>query len=92
MGSVDALAADLRSTLAGVDGTMKSAQASLARLDRTLSTVDRNVERSAEVQHAAAVALEETNELLKSLRVLADTLQRHPEALVRGKPDPEERR
>jgi paraquat-inducible protein B len=92
MGSVEAMAGDLRSTLGGVDGTMKSLQASLAQLDRTLSTVDRNVERSAEVQHAAAVALDETNDLLKSLRVLADTLQQHPEALVRGKPDPEERK
>jgi paraquat-inducible protein B len=92
MGNMDAMAADVRSTLKGIDGTTKSLQASLTQLDRTLSTVDRNVERSAEVQHAAAVALDETNELLKSLRVLADTLQQHPEALVRGKPDPEERK
>lgn len=89
LGSVDAMATDVRSTLTGIDGTMKSLQASLAQLDRTLTTVDRNVERSAEVQHGASLALDETNELLKSLRVLAETLQQHPEALVRGKPDPE---
>lgn len=92
LGSVDAMATDMRQTLGGVDGTMKSLQASLAQLDRTLQTVDRNVERSAEVQHTAALALDETNELLKSLRELADTLQRHPESLVRGKPEPEEKK
>ena len=32
------------------------------------------------------------NELLKSLRFLTDTLQRHPEALLRGKPEPEEKK
>ncbi len=89
LGTVDAMATDMRSTLAGVDTTMKSLQGSMSQLERTLATVDRNVERSAEVQHAAALALEETNELLKALRVLADTIQQHPEALVRGKPDPE---
>jgi paraquat-inducible protein B len=92
MGSIDGMATDVRATLAGIDGTMKSLQGSLAQLDRTLSTVDRNVERSAEVQHAAGLALDETNELLKALRALADTLQQHPEALVRGKPDPEGKR
>jgi paraquat-inducible protein B len=89
LGTVDAMATDMRATLAGVDTTMKGLQASLTQLERTLATVDRNVERSAEVQHAAALALEETNELLKALRVLADTIQQHPEALVRGKPDSE---
>jgi paraquat-inducible protein B len=92
LGTVDAMATDMRSTLAGVDTTMKGLQGSLAQLDHTLATVDRNVERSAEIQHAAAVALEETNELIKSLRVLAETLQQHPESLVRGKPDPEPRK
>jgi paraquat-inducible protein B len=89
LGTVDAMATDMRSTLTGVDATMKNLQGSLTQLERTLVTVDRNVERSAEVQHAAALALEETNEMLKSLRVLAETLQQHPEALVRGKPGPE---
>ncbi|HET9315101.1 MAG TPA: MlaD family protein [Vicinamibacteria bacterium] len=89
LGTVDAMANDMRATLAGVDNTMRSVQGTLVQLERTLATVDRNVERSAEVQHDAALALEETNELLKSLRILADTIQQHPEALVRGKPEPE---
>jgi paraquat-inducible protein B len=89
LSGVDGMASDMRKTLGNVDGTMKGLQSSLTQLDRTLATVDRNVERSADVQHAASVALDETNELLKSLRLLVDTLQQHPEALVRGKPDPE---
>jgi phospholipid/cholesterol/gamma-HCH transport system substrate-binding protein len=92
LGSVEAMSTDMRGTLKGVDGTMKSLQASLAQLDRTLATVDRNVERSAEVQHEAALALDETNELLKSMRILVETLQQHPESLVRGKPLPEEKK
>ena len=83
---------DARATMTSVDDTVKGLGTTLERLDRTLATVDRNVERTADVQLEAAKTLDEMNELLKSLRFLADTLQRHPEALLRGKPEPEEKK
>jgi paraquat-inducible protein B len=92
LAGMDGMTGDTRATLQGVDATMKSLQKTLAGLDRTLATIDRNVERSAELQHEGAKAFDEMGELLKTLRLLVDTLQRHPEALVRGKPDAEEKK
>lgn len=92
MGSVDGMLADARATMSSVNETAKGLGTTLERLNRTLATVDRNVEGAGEVELEAARTLGEMNELLKSLRFLADTLQRHPEALLRGKPEPEENR
>jgi paraquat-inducible protein B len=90
--AVDGMASDARTTLHSVDTTMKGLQKTLDELNRTLATVDRNVERSADLQHEGAKAFDEMGELLKTLRSLVDTLQRHPEALIRGKPEPEGKR
>jgi len=92
MGSVDGMLADARATMSSVNETAKGLGTTLERLNRTLATVDRNVEGAGEVELEAARTLGEMNELLKSLRFLADTLQRHPEALLRGKPEPEEKK
>jgi len=92
LGSVDGLVTDARSTMTAVNDTVQGLGTTLERLDRTLATVDRNVERTGDVQLEAAKTLDEMNELLKSLRFLAETLQRHPEALLRGKPEPEEKK
>jgi paraquat-inducible protein B len=90
--SVDGMVADARTTMSSVNETAKGLGTTLERLNRTLATVDRNVEGAGEVELEAARTLGEMNELLKSLRFLADTLQRHPEALLRGKPEPEEKK
>ena len=63
-----------------------------SNINRTLATVDRNVERTAETQLEAAQTLDEMRELMKSLRYLVDTLQQHPEALLQGKPEPKEKK
>jgi paraquat-inducible protein B len=96
-GTVTGAVQDTRATLTSVNGTVKDLGGNLSRtldrLDRTLASIDRNIERTAErttdVQAEAAKTLDEMNELLKSLRSLIDTLQRHPESLLRGKPQPE---
>ena len=92
MGHVDGLVADARATMSRVDDRVKRLGTTFERLDRTLATVDRNVERTAEVQLEAVRTFDEMNELLKSLRFLGETLQRHPESLLRGKPEPEEKK
>jgi paraquat-inducible protein B len=50
------------------------------------------VERTADVQYEATRTLEELQDTLTSMRSLLDTLQRHPEALIQGKPEPEGRK
>lgn len=72
-------------TLASVDQTMKGLQKTLERLDKTLTTVERNVEGTAELRSETLKTVEEMNELMKSLRSLVDMLQQHPESLLRGK-------
>ncbi|HEY2927013.1 intermembrane transport protein PqiB [Piscinibacter sp.] len=74
------LSPEAQKTLAEVQRTLASVQESLARLDRNVldggAPVQRNVEQTMiELQRAA-----------QSLRVLGDYLQRHPEAVLRGKP------
>ena len=70
----------VQATLTEVQRTLTAAQSSIQRLDRNVLNDDapmqRNVEQTLmEVQRAA-----------QSLRVLADYLQLHPEAVLRGKP------
>lgn len=89
---LDGVADRVGGTLGTADTTLQNMQATLGRLDRTLTTVDRNVERTADTQHAAVRNLDEMNELLRSLRQLAEALQQHPEALLRGKPASEDKR
>jgi paraquat-inducible protein B len=64
---------------------MKGLQKTLDRLDRTLATVERNVEGTAELRSETLKTVEEMNELMKSLRSLVDMLQQHPESLLRGR-------
>jgi paraquat-inducible protein B len=88
----DGVADRATTTLGTADTTLRNLQASLDRLDRTLATVDRNVERTGDTQYAVVRNLDEMNEVLRSLRQLAEELQQHPETLLRGKPVKEEKR
>lgn len=89
---LDGVADRVGGTLGAADTTLQNLQATLSRLDRTLAIVDKNVERTADTQHAAVRNLDEMNELLRALRQLAEALQQHPEALLRGKPGTEDKR
>ncbi len=89
---------DLRSTLAqtrtAIGQLTPEAQKALAEVSRTLSkaqasleSLDRNVtDPNAPVQRSLDEAMQELQRTSRSLRVLSDYLQRHPEALLRGKP------
>jgi paraquat-inducible protein B len=88
MGNVDGLAVQARTTLTSVDTSMQNLKSTLDQLNHTLQTMDRNVEGMADVRVEATRSLDELNETLKSVRSLVETLQRHPEALLRGKAAP----
>ena len=70
--------AQLDATLVGAQGMMVSARGTL---DNTSSLTEPN---SAQVQQFNST-LQEVSRAARSLRVLADYLERHPEALIRGK-------
>jgi len=63
---------DLRRTIAAADGVLKSTDATL-------------VGKDAPVQQELRDALQEITRAARSLRILTDFLERHPEALLRGK-------
>jgi paraquat-inducible protein B len=92
MGNVDGMVTDARATMSTLNDTVTRLGATLERLNQTLATVDRNVERTADVQLEGTKALDEMTELLKTMRFLVDTLQQQPEALLQGKPQPEEKK
>lgn len=83
-GTIKLLTPEAQRALVDVQRTLNSAQATLANLDRNVTQSD------APLQHNVNQALVEMRRAAQALRVLADYLQRHPEALLRGKPaDPD---
>ncbi|MEO8122850.1 MAG: MlaD family protein [Burkholderiales bacterium] len=82
--AIKQLTPDAQRALADVQKTLVAAQTTLANLDRNLMQSD------APLQHNVNQALIEMKRAAQALRVLGDYLQRHPEALLRGKPaDPD---
>jgi paraquat-inducible protein B len=69
----------LKSTLEGLRGTISAADRALNSTDATL------VGKDAPAQQDLRDALQEISRAARSLRILTDFLERHPEALLRGK-------
>jgi len=70
---------DLRKAIVQADGTLASAQGAL---DNAGNLVGPSSPLSAQMEST----MQELSRAAQSLRVLADYLERHPEALIRGKP------
>jgi paraquat-inducible protein B len=94
------LAAQVRETLPALRGTLEDARALLQRLDRdlapqakatlaqaqaSLAALERAADPGAATQADLRQAMDAFAQAARSLRDLADTLERHPEALVFGK-------
>ena len=70
---------ELKTTLNGLRGTISA-------VDRTLNNADATlVGKDAPAQQDLRDALQEIARAARSLRVLTDFLERHPDALIRGK-------
>jgi paraquat-inducible protein B len=94
----DEIGKDLRSTLAGASQAIRQltpeaqkamveVQKTLAKAQASLDSLDRNVtDPNAPVQHNLEETLNELQRASRSLRVLSDYLQQHPESILRGKP------
>lgn len=84
-GAVKQLAPEAQRMLVDLRQTLASAQLALSQAERNLVAAD------APVQRQAVQTLAELQRAAQALRVLADSLQRNPEALLRGRaadPDP----
>lgn len=72
------IGADMTKALASLDKTIVQA-------DGTLKSIDSMVAKDSPVSRDLQETLRELSDAARSLRVLADYLERHPEALLRGK-------
>jgi len=88
-----ALIAEARKSLAKIDAQIEPLATSIkdtgAAAQGTLRILDRAVEGDSRVGYEALRALRGVADAAQSLKALADYLERHPEALLRGKAGPE---
>ena len=97
---LDRMGEDLAQSLAALRDTMQATNTLLARLDRetaselsqtleqtraTLASLERLLKPNSPLQTDASRAFQELAAAARSLRIMADYLERHPEALIRGK-------
>ena len=101
----DSIGQNLDSSLHKLDKTLDSAQGLFRQLDgeiapeakatlseakKSFGAAERTLSEDAPVQQDVRQAMQELTKTLRSLGTLADYLQQHPEALLRGKPkDPQ---
>jgi paraquat-inducible protein B len=81
-GAIGPLAVSLQGTLDATQTTAKSAQQALETLNRTL-------DGESPLGDNLSQALRQLTGAARSLNALADYLERHPEAILRGKPESE---
>jgi len=79
------IADNLQRTLADLDLTLVSARGTLDNAKGTLSSANNLIEPSSNQLQQFGATLQEVSRAARSVRVLADYLERHPEALIRGK-------
>jgi paraquat-inducible protein B len=75
-------------TLPGVQTTLEEARRAIASVDRLATNADATlVGPNAPAQQELRDALQEVTAAARALRVLADSIERHPESLIRGRVD-----
>ena len=75
-------------TLPGVQTTLEEARHAIASVDRLATNADTTlVGPNAPAQQELRDALREVTAAARALRVLADSIERHPESLIRGRLD-----
>lgn len=89
----EGLSTDLRKTLGDADALLKTintdiapdAKATFAAARDTLSTANHALQSDSPLQQGTAETMHELSRAAVSIRSLAEYLERHPEALIRGK-------
>lgn len=98
----DEISNDLRKTLGSLNKTLGSAEqlakslnndvspemiAAMRDVRRTLNAAEKTISDDSPLQQDLRQTLQEVTRAAGSLRVLTDYLERHPESLIRGKPE-----
>jgi paraquat-inducible protein B len=77
---------DLQKAIAELDRTLVSARGTLDKADGLVDNANTLVQPNSVLGMELVNTLQEVSRAARGLRVLADYLERHPEALIRGKP------
>ena len=70
---------------ASIEGTIKSAEATIKVAQKAIEGIEGTVGEDSTLAYELHKTLEEVSGLARSIRVLSDYLQRHPESVLRGK-------
>lgn len=98
LGSLDKALIDIRSLLVNIDKqfiplttslreTSDAAQSAFVQAEKTLSAFQGVTAEDSEMIYELNTALKELSAAARSIRFMADYIERHPEALIRGKRD-----
>jgi paraquat-inducible protein B len=82
---LDAIGKDAQAALVELDRTLASARGTLDAGRGTLDSANRLIAPNSVLAADLANTLQEVSRAARAVRVLADYLERHPEALIRGK-------
>lgn len=93
---IEELVTDARNTLQGIDRLVRNidkqivpaTHATLDKAQGTLSSIEGMTAAGSPVRYELVNAMKELAKAARSMRVLADYLERHPEALLQGKGGP----
>jgi len=86
--SINKLTPDAQAAIADMRQALATANQTLASAQQTLRSAETNLtDAQSPIQRNANQTLAELQRAAQALRVLADYLQRHPETILRGKPD-----
>jgi paraquat-inducible protein B len=88
LANLNASAQNLDKLLQRLEGEVApESTAALADLRKTLTSLQKSVGSDSPLQQDLRQTLRETTRAVQAVRALADTLDREPEALIRGKTD-----
>ena len=76
---------EVKPMTASIKETSRAAHAAMEQADKTLYLVEDVLGEDSEPRHELVKALKEISAAARSVRALTDYLERHPEALIRGK-------
>ena len=82
---IDPLAADVKKTSAAVSGAAAAARPALKEAGRALANIAALTAKGSEERRKLDSTLKELQAAARSIKVFAEYLERHPEALIRGK-------
>jgi paraquat-inducible protein B len=82
---IDPLAADVKKTAAAVTGAADAARPALKEAGRALANIAALTAKGSEERRHLDSTLEALQDAARSIKVFAEYLERHPEALIRGK-------